>query len=270
MTPSTTRRIDAFPAPVARRRVLWVGSTAGLELGMARAAVGAQADVTDAESPQAASQLAGNADAAGSTPVFAILASDRPGRFAVADVLELSRVWPLMPIVSVATSLVDGRRRSGPQLPGIEEVPWHDLPGRCGWWLAAFESGLPSSLGLPAATRREERLLESQDEAARLNSKARVLVHGGVGVCVVKAARHRRAGLWGARGGGGEAWRERRRCAAADNPLPLACARLPADGAPGAAGQRVRGGAALTAADARPAAERAHRGCAACCAEGVP
>lgn len=172
MTPSTTRRIDAFPAPVARRRVLWVGSTAGLELGMARAAVGAQADVTDAESPQAASQLAGNADAAGSTPVFAILASDRPGRFAVADVLELSRVWPLMPIVSVATSLVDGRRRSGPQLPGIEEVPWHDLPGRCGWWLAAFESGLPSSLGLPAATRREERLLESMTGLRRRSGAA--------------------------------------------------------------------------------------------------
>jgi hypothetical protein len=40
-------------------------------------------------------------------------------------------------------------------------VPWHDLPGRCGWWLAAFEAGLPTSLGLPATSRREERLLES-------------------------------------------------------------------------------------------------------------
>ncbi len=161
MTPIHTQTSDALPPTGPRRRVLWIGSTAGLELGLARAAVGAQADVTDAVSLQAAVKLVGTADAPDITPVLAILASDRPGRFAVTDVLGLSRAWPLMPIVSVAASLVDGRRRSGPQLPGIEEVPWHDLPGRCGWWLAAFESGLPSSLGLPAATRREERLLDS-------------------------------------------------------------------------------------------------------------
>jgi len=161
MIPNHTPTIEPLSTSGPRRRVLWIGSAAGLELGMARAAVGTQADVIDTESPQAAVALAGNADAAEITPVFAVLASDRPGRFNVADVLGLSRAWPLMPIVSVASSLVDGRRRSGPQLPGIEEVPWHDLPGRCGWWLAAFESGLPSSLGLPTATRREERLLDS-------------------------------------------------------------------------------------------------------------
>jgi hypothetical protein len=83
-----------------------------------------------------------------------------------------------MPIVSVASSLVDGRRRSGPPLPGIDEVPWHDLPGRCGWWLAAFEAGVRTSLGLPATSRREERLLESigglQPQAAEVRAEVSV------------------------------------------------------------------------------------------------
>ena len=127
---------------------------------MAHAGLAALADVTDADSPQAAVAAAA-ATAGKATPVLAVLASDRPARFTAADALLLSQAWPLMPIVSVASSLVDGRRRSGPLLPGIEEVPWHDLPGRCGWWLAAFEAGLPTSLGLPATSRREERLLES-------------------------------------------------------------------------------------------------------------
>ncbi len=142
----------------SRPRVLWIGSAAGVELGVAQAGVAAHADVTHAESPQEAVTLA---TAAGAAPVFAVLSADRPGRFTSADALLLSRTWPLMPIVSVASSLADGRRRSGPPLPGIEEVPWHDLPSRCGWWLAAVEAGLPTSLGLPATSRREERLLES-------------------------------------------------------------------------------------------------------------
>jgi NAD(P)-dependent dehydrogenase (short-subunit alcohol dehydrogenase family) len=124
---------------------------------MARSELAALADVTDADSPQAA-VAAASASAEKATPALAVLASDRPARFTAADALLLSQAWPLMPIVSVASSLVDGRRRSGPQLPGVDEVPWHDLPGRCGWWLAAFEAGLPTSLGLPATARREERL----------------------------------------------------------------------------------------------------------------
>jgi len=140
--------------------VLWIGSSDGLELGMAHAGLAALADVSDAESPQAA-VAAAVAIAGHATPALAVLASDRPARFTAADALLLSQKWPLMPIVSVASSLVDGRRRSGPQLPGIDEVPWHDLPGRCGWWLAAVEAGVPTSLGLPTTSRREERLLES-------------------------------------------------------------------------------------------------------------
>ena len=159
MSPSAPTT-NASPNDSTRRRVLWIGSADGLELGMAHAGLAALADVTDADSPQAA-VAAATATAGKATPALAVLASDRPARFTAADALLLSQAWPLMPIVSVASSLVDGRRRSGPLLPGIEEVPWHDLPGRCGWWLAAFEAGLPTSLGLPATSRREERLLES-------------------------------------------------------------------------------------------------------------
>lgn len=137
----------------AHRRVLWVGTTTGLELDLARSLLSSVADVADVAHPR---------DARGDVqPSLAVLASDRPGRFTVADAVLLSQRWPLMPIVSVAATLVEGRRRSGPQLPGIEEVAWHDLAGRCGWWLTALESGLPTGLGMPATSRREDRLLES-------------------------------------------------------------------------------------------------------------
>ncbi len=64
-----------------------------------------------------------------------------------------------MPIVSVASSLVEGRRRSGPPLAGIEEVPWYDLPGRVETWFTGWDSGRAGTLATPAAIRRDERLL---------------------------------------------------------------------------------------------------------------
>jgi len=159
--PAPAHTIDARTNDSTRRRVLWIGSCDGLELVIARSGLAAVADVFDAESPEAAVAAGETAVAGHATPALALLAADRPARFTSADALLLSRAWPLMPIVSVASSLVDGRRRSGPPLPGIEEVPWHDLPGRCGWWLAALEAGLPTGLGMPATSRREDRLLES-------------------------------------------------------------------------------------------------------------
>jgi hypothetical protein len=191
--PAHAPTTDACPDDSTRRRILWIGSVEGLELGMARSGLGALADVIDAESPQAAvataAEIAGHA-----TPAFAVLASDRPARFSTADALLLSQKWPLMPIVSVASSLVDGRRRSGPQLPGIDEVPWHDLPGRCSWWLAACEAGLPTSLGLPTTSRREERLLEAigglQPNAAEATSGHRapaVLAPAEISVAAARA-----------------------------------------------------------------------------------
>jgi hypothetical protein len=200
---------DTVAGADARRRIIWIGSAAGLELGIAHAGLAMDADLTDAESPQKAAAayaaLAGSRKsgrvggigsaggigfgvAAETTPVLGVLAADRPGRFTTADALLLSRVWPLMPIVSVASSLVDGRRRSGPQIPGIEEVPWHDLPGRCRWWLAALAAGLPTSLGLPATARREERLLES---ITGIRSRGPALPPGAAGPVEVSVAAER-------------------------------------------------------------------------------
>jgi len=159
--PATAPTIDARRDDSTRRRVLWVGSGDGLEFVIARTGLAALANVIDAQSPAAAVAACAAGLAGEATPTLAVLAADRPARFSADDAVILSKTWPLMPIVSVASSLVDGRRRSGPPLHGIEEVPWHDLPGRCGWWLAALEAGVPTSLGLPATSRREERLLES-------------------------------------------------------------------------------------------------------------
>ena len=158
-TPTVGDRLATTSSRSAGWRVLWVGSTAGVELGMTHAALAARADVSVVDHPAAIANIHDPAFAR--DPAFAVLASDRPGRFTMADAVSLSHRWPLMPIVSVASSLVEGRRRSGPQLPGIEEVPWYDLAGRCGWWLAALEAGLTTGLGMPATSRREERLLES-------------------------------------------------------------------------------------------------------------
>ncbi|MFM1997416.1 MAG: hypothetical protein RLZZ111_1803 [Planctomycetota bacterium] len=141
------------------RWILWVGSAGRGELGLARAAVAEQVQVVDAPHPQAATSACGTG--ARSSPLFIVLASDRPGRWPPAEAVLLSRRWPLAPIVSVAASLSDGSRRSGPQLPGVEEVAWHHLGGRCGWWLAGLEERRPAGLGLPTTARREERLLES-------------------------------------------------------------------------------------------------------------
>lgn len=150
----------------SRRWILWVGSAEGGELGLASAAVAVQAQVIAAASPQAAGAAHGSLPRP--SPVCIVLASDRPGRWTPADALHLSQLWPLAPIVSVAASLVEGRRRSGPQLPGVEEVAWHHLAGRCGWWLAGLEERRPAGLGLPTTARREERLLESLPPLHRL------------------------------------------------------------------------------------------------------
>ncbi len=136
-----------------------MGSAEGGELGLAHAAVAARAQVIAAASPQAAIDAHGAHQRP--SPVFIVLASDRPGRWTPEDALRLSLLWPLSPVVSVAASLVEGRRRSGPQLTGVDEVAWHHLGGRCGWWLAGLEKRQPAGLGLPTTARREERLLEA-------------------------------------------------------------------------------------------------------------
>lgn len=152
----------------ASDRGLWIGGTPTEELALARDWA---ADVLAAHGVELADLSAPEAAAtgdAGTTPTIALLAAATPARWTAADAVTLSRVWPLMPIVSVATSLVDGRRRSGPQLPGIEEVAWHDLPGRLEQWLSAWSEGLAGALGVPATARRDERLLAVGPSPLRL------------------------------------------------------------------------------------------------------
>lgn len=154
-------REPAYPSPTQPRCVLWVGATTGAELGLAHRWLAERAAVIVAETASAASSAV---EAAGrGLPVLAVFATDRPGRFALDDVLAVAREWPLAALVSVAASLADGRRRSGPPLPGIEEVAWHELPGRLERWFADLAAGRPGLIGLPATSRREERILAASD-----------------------------------------------------------------------------------------------------------
>ena len=118
---------------------------------MARAWVGAFATLVE---PAAATEPV-------SHPQVAVLAAHRPAAWTLSTAAAVSRRWPLTPLVAVVSSLADGRRRSGPWLPGVEEVVWHDLPGRLTWWLAELAAGRPGTLGLPTTARREDRITEA-------------------------------------------------------------------------------------------------------------
>lgn len=149
------------PQSTVSRPVLWIGDDDDEELGLARAAI--EPTLARRQAPLRSFVGPDEACAAAAldptTPRLGILATDRPSRWTLDDAVRLSRVWPLMPIVSVASSLVDGRRRSGPPLPGIEEVPWYDLSGRVETWIDGWEAGRVGTLAAPAAMRRDERLL---------------------------------------------------------------------------------------------------------------
>lgn len=163
-TPTSAARPSISPA-----RVLWIGPTQRAEMRLARAWAAELVEVHDAASPAVA--WAAPPVFLDRTPAVILLAMDTPSRITLHDAVAVAVRWPLAPLVSVASSLVDGRRRSGPALAGIEEVPWHDLPGRLACWLADRAAGRPGTLGMPATARREDRLLEAMtrghDRAAR-------------------------------------------------------------------------------------------------------
>jgi hypothetical protein len=147
------------------RRALWVGEARDVELAIAGRRLAERMAVVEAPDARSAGAIWDAAIAAdglptGTTPTLVLLATDRPGRWQLDDTICLGRRWPLAPIVSLLTSLGDGRRRSGPPLSGVEDVVWHDLPGRLEHWLGEIDAGRPGPLGLPSTARREERLLE--------------------------------------------------------------------------------------------------------------
>lgn len=175
--------------PTGRHHVAWIGGAAGLELAWARHATRRLAPVCDLDRPLTRWSVPPSADdatrRAGTSapavapvppttdpwPTLAVLAIDAPGRWHLDDCIVLARRWPLAVIVAVTTSLGDGRRRSGPALPGVEDVPWNELPARLAIWLADLSAGLPGTLGLPATARREERVLEMCSGTARARGR---------------------------------------------------------------------------------------------------
>lgn len=100
-------------------------------------------------------------------PAVILLACEWTAATGTADAVRLSRRWPLAGIFSLTTSLTDGRRRGGTEIPGVPEVAWHDLPARLPSWQAALAGLLIGPLGLPATTRREERLTAGIEAAAK-------------------------------------------------------------------------------------------------------
>lgn len=141
------------------RHVLWLGGAGLLELDAARASLAAI--------PGCIVTLRdGLGDPLPATPDCVVLAHDRAGEWTIERVLDVTRRLPLVPVVAVSGSLADGRRRSGPSLPGVEEIAWHDLAGRLGAWFADLDRGSAGSIGLPPTARREDRILAGHDARA--------------------------------------------------------------------------------------------------------
>ena len=165
----------------ARARGFWIGPTVGEELAFVRSSLADQLELVEHATVEDA---CARETSEGRPPDLVLLAVDRPGRWSPAALVAVARRWPLAAIVGVATSLGEGRRRSGPTIAGIEEVAWHDLPGRLECWLAARAAGGPGALGVPATARREERLLETLDAVVGLDRAGRdaaVWIAGGRG-----------------------------------------------------------------------------------------
>jgi CheY-like chemotaxis protein len=170
-------------APEARRAVAWIGGSAG-ELEWTRHRIADVADLIDVGTPEECQSLGD--PVAGPWPAVVAFATTTPGRWTLSDAVRVSRRWPLAPLVSVCTELAEGRRRSGPPLPGVEEVAWNEFPARLVAWLADLDAGRPGVLGLPAAARREDRVLEAatrlqpaacgEGEPLRVSVAARVMV----------------------------------------------------------------------------------------------
>lgn len=152
------------PAVPRGPSIAWLGGAAVPELAWARQEAGRLAPIVDLSEPGAI-PVAHDVD--GTRPALVLLASDVPARWSLGDAVRVSRCWPLAPLVSVASSLAEGRRRSGPPLSGIEEVPWNDLPARLIGWLADLRHGRRGTLGLPATARREDRVLAATDRVGR-------------------------------------------------------------------------------------------------------
>ena len=151
-----TRRRNAMQAEPS---LLWIGdSEQADELRLTVASL--QPVITTSCLPTAAAAF-GAAGGLLKPPTIICLAEQRPGQYTAAEAIALSRQWPLARLIVVATCLADGRRRSGPPLPGVTDVSWHDLPSRVRFWVTELTAGRSGSLGTPLTARRDERWLET-------------------------------------------------------------------------------------------------------------
>lgn len=150
------------------RRAVWIGPTGSEEFELARGVLASRLETIVVG--ENAWQEEGRSDPRG--PLLACLAADGPRRAVHETALRLARRWPLCRFVAISSSLCEGRRRSGPPTPGVEEIPWHELPGRLDCWLEDVEAGRPGWLGQPPTLRREERLLVGVREGAAAADEA--------------------------------------------------------------------------------------------------
>ena len=141
----------------AKRKLLWIGDL-GNTAEFRHVATVIQKDIELCHLPtvDAAFHAATSGDP---EPLIICLSETHPGQIHDAEVLRVTRRWPLSKIVVVGSCLADGQRRSGPSLSGVLQVPWHDLPSRMIVWLHGLESDQPSSLADAPSFRRDERWL---------------------------------------------------------------------------------------------------------------
>ncbi len=137
------------------RRAVWIGPTETDEFELARGVLASRLETTVLEESGGED---GRLDPSG--PLLACLAADGPTRAVHETALRLARRWPLCRFAAISSSLCEGRRRSGPPTPGVEEIPWHELPGR----LRRVAGGHHLLIGVEAVDRVAHR------QAGRLES----------------------------------------------------------------------------------------------------
>jgi len=139
-----------------RPPAVWLGTTDGEEFGPLARHAAASLDLIVYADLAAALASPGNRP-----PGLVILAIDVSARFVAADIHRLVTRWPLATLLGVTASLADGRRRAGPMLPGIREVPWIEAGGLVERWIVDADAGRAGWASLPRTLDREEWLLES-------------------------------------------------------------------------------------------------------------
>jgi hypothetical protein len=150
------------------RPVLWIGPVVGTELTLA-------ADWLTTLVPLVMADGIAALDRVATRPWLVVLACHRPALWSIGELNRVATALPLVPLVAVTTSLAEGSRRNGDGLPGVEEIPWLELPGRMWGWC---QEPRPVSIALPATSRRDERWL-AQVAATPVGARRPVTVAAG-------------------------------------------------------------------------------------------